>query len=175
MNIPHNADSAQTGCLSIDKPIINANFFLTLPPPLLPHPPSSRQYFCPCCCLQVPSMWASKSYPSLKPLGSYVADLVARLRFFKVTLSCKIASFVDRSVLYWRHKCQARLLVKLQWSEFTCFKYCIDENLLLSGILHIMKLCPKYVLYHFKCFDKLFDKWHGQTWELWCGYKFVTN
>lgn len=33
---------------------------------------------------QVPSMWAAKSYPSLKPLGSYVADLVARLRFFKV-------------------------------------------------------------------------------------------
>lgn len=32
---------------------------------------------------RVPSMWAAKSYPSLKPLGSYVADLVARLRFFK--------------------------------------------------------------------------------------------
>ncbi|XP_068702145.1 dynein axonemal heavy chain 3-like [Montipora foliosa] len=32
---------------------------------------------------RVPSMWASKSYPSLKPLGSYVSDLVARLRFFK--------------------------------------------------------------------------------------------
>ena len=29
-------------------------------------------------------MWAARSYPSLKPLGSYVADLVARLRFFKV-------------------------------------------------------------------------------------------
>lgn len=35
---------------------------------------------------QVPSMWAAKSYPSLKPLGSYVADLVARLRFFKVSI-----------------------------------------------------------------------------------------
>lgn len=32
-------------------------------------------------------MWAAKSYPSLKPLGSYVADLVARLRFFKVMFS----------------------------------------------------------------------------------------
>ena len=38
-------------------------------------------------CVQVPSMWAAKSYPSLKPLGSYVADLVARLRFFKVMFS----------------------------------------------------------------------------------------
>ena len=37
-------------------------------------------------CFQVPSMWASKSYPSLKPLGSYVTDLVTRLMFFKVVI-----------------------------------------------------------------------------------------
>ena len=32
---------------------------------------------------QVPAMWAKKAYPSLKPLASWVADLLARLQFFQ--------------------------------------------------------------------------------------------
>ena len=36
---------------------------------------------------KVPSSWAAKSYPSLKPLGSYIADLITRYAYSRLDMS----------------------------------------------------------------------------------------
>lgn len=41
-----------------------------------------------CLLLQVPALWLSKSFPSLKPLGSYVREVLDRVAFFTDWLQC---------------------------------------------------------------------------------------
>lgn len=45
---------------------------------------------------QVPSLWSNTAYPSLKPLGSWVKDLILRTAFVDVR-KCSSVEFVKSS------------------------------------------------------------------------------
>lgn len=51
----------------------------------------------------LPEYWKKHSYPSLKPLNSYIADLVKRLKYFKQWIAKKPPKIHWISGFYFTH------------------------------------------------------------------------
>jgi len=52
---------------------------------------------------QVPAMWLKKSFPSLKPLGSYIKDLMERLNWFQHWLETGLPSILFITRFFFTH------------------------------------------------------------------------
>lgn len=52
---------------------------------------------------KVPAMWMKTSYPSLKPLGGYIKDLIERLEFFQIWFDTQIPEYFWINKFYFTH------------------------------------------------------------------------
>lgn len=52
---------------------------------------------------KTPALWLAKCYPSLKPLGGFIKDLVERLVFFQTWIDQGIPEFFWINYFYFTH------------------------------------------------------------------------